>query len=347
MRPRLRSPARVRSALLLGAALGAGCAGPAEFVRRPPTPLAWPAPEALPRVDFEFAYAGSADVVRHPGFFGWLASVAIGDEEVQMVSPAGTATAGDILWIADPGANCVHRVSLVSGEHAIATGLADSPFTTPIAIAALPDGSVAVTDAANARITVLAADGTAVRAFGGPTQIERPTGICFDPQRQRLLVVDTVACKLLAFDVDGNLLASKGGRGTAPGEFNYPTHIARTADGRIVVVDSLNFRVQVLSPDLEPLAAFGRVGRGPGDFANPKGIAVDSRDNLYVVDSMFDNFQIFDLSGQLLLAVGTSGNDLGQCYLPTAIHIDGADRIVLSDAGNSRIQILQIRHAAP
>lgn len=337
--------ASVVAAFAIG--LLAGCAGPTEFVNRPPRPMAWPATDAVPRVDLEFLYGGTQDTVRHPGFFGWIARLFVGEEEQRLVSPAGLASDGDVLWIADPGAKCVHRLSLSTGDHRQTTGLPDQRFETPIGVAVLPDGRAVVTDATKSMLTILGSDGEPQRAFGGPGVVERPTGICTDRARDRLLVVDTVGCRLVAFDYEGRLLATVGGRGTEPGSFNYPTNLALLSDGRVAVVDSLNFRVQLLSPDLEPVGSFGRVGRGPGDFANPKGVAVDRGDHIYVVDSMFDNFQIFDAQGQLLLAVASSGNGPGELYLPTGIHIDGGDRIFVSDAGNSRIQVMQLHGGAP
>lgn len=323
--------------------VAAGCAGPAEFVHRPAEPISWPHVDAMPRVDLVFVYGGSEDVVRHSGFFAWLARILGGEDEVHLVSPAGTCHVGEFLWIADPGAACVHRLSLDSGEHLQFSGAEEHPFATPIGIADAGDGGVYVTDSGSGFVTQLAPDGTVARCFGGPELTGRPTGICFDRARQRLLVVDTTGCRLQVFDPEGRWLETAGSRGTEPGQYNYPTHAALTPDGGVIVVDSLNFRVQRLSPDLQPLGAFGRVGRGPGDFANPKGVAVDRADRVWVVDSMFDNVQVFDPQGQLLLAVASSGNADGQLYLPTGIHVDADNRIFVSDAGNSRIQVMQLQ----
>ncbi|MGE3171069.1 MAG: hypothetical protein AB7O97_00495 [Planctomycetota bacterium] len=339
-----RSTRGAASALL--ALLGA-CAAPAEFTNRPPEPLAWPAPDAVPRVELEFAYGRTSDAVRHPGFWSGLLRVFVGEEQAQLVSPTGLCAQGEVLWIADAGAACVHRLSLDSGEHLVLRGHDEHPFHTPVGVAAAPDGRVYVSDAGNAWITVLDDDGRAERCFGGPEVIGRPTGVCYDAERERLLVVDTTGCRLLAFAPDGALRASVGERGTEPGQFNFPTNLAQASDGRVVVVDSMNFRVQVLTPDLRPLHAFGRVGRGPGDFANPKGVALDTADHVYVVDSMFDNFQIFDLQGQLLLAVASTGQGHGQLYLPTGIHIDRTDRIFVADAGNSRVHVMRLHGGAP
>lgn len=329
------------------AAILAACAGPAEFVNRPQQPIAWPAIDAMPRVQFEFAYGSSADVVRHPGFFGWFSSLIAGDDEVAMMSPASIAHLGELLFVTDPGAGCVHRISLDDGSHLFLRGTTEHPFATPVGVAATPDGTMFVTDAATGYVTRLDRDGNASAAFGGPESTGRPTGIAYDRSRDRFVAVDTTGCRLLVLSRDGQILATHGRRGAAPGEFNYPTHVAVANDGRIAVVDSLNFRVQQFSPEFEFLHAFGTVGRGPGEFANPKGIAIDSGGNLHVVDSMFDNFQIFDRDGQLLLAVGTSGHDLGQMYLPNGIHIDADDRIWVADGGNGRVQVMQLFGVGP
>jgi sugar lactone lactonase YvrE len=332
-----------RLVLALSSLIAAACAGPAEFVHRPKEPVAWPYADATPRVELELVYGGSQDVVRHPGFFAWLANAFGGENEVHLVSPAGMCHIGEMLWIADPGAACVHRLSFVSGEHLQFAGSTEHPFATPIGVANAGDGGIYVTDSGTGYVTQLTAEGNATRCFGGPELAGRPTGICFDRARRQLVVVDTTGCRLHVFDAEGKWIRSVGTRGTEPGQFNYPTHADLMRDGGIVVVDSLNFRVQRLSPDLEPVASFGRVGRGPGDFANPKGVAVDAADRIWVVDSMFDNVQVFDPDGRLLLAVGSSGNADGQLYLPTGIHIDADGRIHVADAGNSRIQILLLK----
>ncbi|MBM4061900.1 MAG: hypothetical protein FJ265_12505 [Planctomycetes bacterium] len=332
-----------RAPLLACLALAAAaCSGPTVFLRRPEQPLTWPRPPEPPRIEFVLAYRGAEDVERHPGFWASLGEWLSGAEAPEILTPHGLAVAPpDRLWVTDPGRAAVHRIDLVTGDHAAFAGTAAEPMVTPVGVAPGPDGTVFVSDSTRARILVLDDEGQFVRAFGSEAETGRPTGLAWDERGQRLLVLDTTGGRLLAYSQDGRLLQQAGGRGSAPGQFNYPTSLALAADGRVFVMDSLNFRVQVLGRDLQPRSRFGMVGRGPGCFAAPKGIALDSEGHVYVVDGMFENVQIFDDAGQLLLAFGGRGSALGALTLPTGIWIDAQDRIHVADSGNSRIQIFR------
>ncbi len=69
-------------------------------------------------------------------------------------------------------------------------------------------------------------------------------------------------------------------------QFNFPTNIARGADGRLYVTDTMNFRVQIFDAKGRFLRNFGQLGDGSGDFDKPKGIAVDSDGHIYVVEGL-------------------------------------------------------------
>jgi DNA-binding beta-propeller fold protein YncE len=139
---------------------------------------------------------------------------------------------------------------------------------------------------------------------------------------------------------DGTMRESFGSRGTEPGQFNFPTNIARAADGRLFVTDSMNFRVQIFDADGQYVRAFGRVGDGWGDFNKPKGVAVDSNGHIYVVEGLNDVVQIFDDTGHLLLVFGGSGTGSGQLWLPSGIAIVN-DVVYVADAANRRVQMFE------
>lgn len=338
-RPRRARAARFALAVL---AASAACSGPTVFLRRAARPLSWPPEPQVARIGHLLAYGGGHDVERHPGFwtaFGeWLAGAPL----PALASPHGLALQGkERLWVADPGLAAVHRIDLVSGEHAVFTGNEAEPLVTPVGVAPGPDGQLFVSDSTRARIVVLSGDGEVLRGFGSAPETGRPTGLAWDARGQRLLVLDTTGGRLLVYAADGRLLQTAGERGSGPGQFNYPTGLALAPDGRVFVSDSLNYRVQILGSDLAPRGAFGMVGRGPGCFAAPKGVALDSAGHVYVVDGMFENVQIFTDAGQLLLAFGGHGSGLGELALPTGLWIDDRDRIHVADGGNARIQVFQ------
>lgn len=324
------------------------CAGPTEWLGRAPEPIQWPGGQHPPRIEFVLSYRGSMDVARHPGFWSSLGGILTGTDELELISPSGLAwSPPDRLWVADPGLGAVHRIDLLTGEHLVIRGSDAEPMPMPVGVTVGEGGEVFVSDSSRARVLVLDAGGSLLRAFGSEQELGRPTGLAWDPVRHRLLVVDTTGCRVLALDANGKPELQVGGRGTQPGQFNFPTNLAIAADGHVFVVDSLNYRVQELDENLQPRGNFGSVGRGPGCFSSPKGVALDRDGHVYVVDAMFDNVQIFQPNGQLLLPFGSHGSTPGQLQLPAGICIDANDRIFVADPGNGRIQIYRYLRSQP
>jgi len=331
------SPLLLVTTLLLPAC----AAGPALFTSRPEQPLRWPDGEQPARITMEFAYGSLADTQRSPGFWQGVGNLVLGEEARALAAPYGLATSadGETLYVADPGLGVVHRLSLLTGEHEYLKDTGEQPLQSPIGVLVLDDGTLLVSDSALGRLFHFDAAGKGLGLFAEGTDLGRPTGLAWDQQGQRILVLDTVGGSLFAFDRSGKLLQHVGGEGDAVGLYNHPTNLAVSPDGRVFLTDSLNFRIQILNSDLTPLDNFGIAGTGPGAFAKPKGIGLDSDGHIYVVDGMFDNVQIFDQQGRLLLAFGRPGSALGRFSLPTGLYIDSRDRIFVSDSGNSRVQV--------
>ncbi len=130
-------------------------------------------------------------------------------------------------------------------------------------------------------------------------------------------------------------------RGTADGEFRYPSFIAVSGAGELYVTDGLNSRVQAFGRDGRFARQVGKAGDGPGSFARPKGLAVDSEGHVYVVDAAFNNVQIFDDKARLLLFFGQMGQRDGEFDLPSGMFIDASDRIYVADRANNRVVVLQ------
>lgn len=323
--------------------------GPATYTWRPEAPLRWPPPGEQARIELLFGYHGPADTDRDLPTGEWITDWILGPPEVGLVSPFGMdLTADNTLLVADTARAAIHRIHLPSGAHDLITGSDASPLVTPIGVAAVPDGRFFVADSSTGKIVAFSPDGTVSEAsFGSDLKLQRPTGLCYDPSGQRLLVVDTLGCSVHALSLSGEVQASTGHRGDGPGEFNFPIGVSTGPDGDIYIVDSMNFRVQRLAADFSFVSEFGIAGNGPGSFTKPKGVALDSEGHIYVVDSMFDNVQVFDEDGNLLLAFGSGGSALGQLYLPTGLFIDDSDRIFVADTGNARFQTFQYFRDTP
>jgi DNA-binding beta-propeller fold protein YncE len=161
-------------------------------------------------------------------------------------------------------------------------------------------------------------------------------------------VADSKNHCILVYDSETGLLITRiGKRGGGQGEFNFPTNVALSSDGRIYVSDTMNFRVQIFSPNYEFLDMFGKQGARWGQFSKLKGIALDDHDNVYVVDSDFCNIQVFDQKKRLLLFFGGYGQAPGGMWLPSGLHRDRNNHLYVADQNNQRIQIFTLVNTNP
>jgi DNA-binding beta-propeller fold protein YncE len=295
---------------------------------------AWPAPPAPARIRF-LRTLDPAAVRGRPSMFSRLLTVLTGAQaEPKMSQPYGIAVGPDRrIYVADTFGGTIHVYNLEKPDYSSIK--VDGRSLIGIGFAA---NRMFVTDSASGRLLCLDTRGRTQWTLGPKNGFERPTGIA--ASKDRLYVVDTMKHRVVMVSVTGTIIGSFGTRGGGPGEFNFPTNIARSADGRLFVTDSMNFRVQVFSEDGRLLNTFGRLGDGSGDFDKPKGIAVDSAGHIYVVEGLNDVVQIFDDEGKLLLAFGGSGFGEGQFWLPSGIAIAN-DVVYVADSANRRVQMFE------
>ncbi len=304
-------------------------------------PMVWPAEPETPRVRLVGTISDSTDLKSgRSGTEAWGAAFRGPRPPIRFSGPHGVAChPADLLAVADSSGGAVHIIDLQKRTHVASYGSAQQRFAAPVGVV-WADDQLFVSDAQLHQIIQLDQGGRVVRHFG-KAELLRPVGITYVPQRREFYVVDGGAHVIVVFDRTGRSVRTIGGRGTQPGEFNYPTHIAFDGTARLAVADTGNFRVQVLDLEGKCQRILGRKGDAAGDFALPKGVAFDSQGHLYVVDAQFENFQIFDDEDRLLLAVGREGNALGQFGLPAGLAIDAHDRVWVADAANRRVQVFQ------
>lgn len=213
-------------------------------------------------------------------------------------------------------------------------------FQTPAGIALGPNGQVFVADADLGRVVLLDHGGRGVGVIGRD-QLQRPTGLAWDANAALLYVADTQAHQIKVFDMTGRLVRTLGRRGEGPGEFNFPTYLA-LAPGSLVVADTMNARVQLIPLDGSgPPRVLGGRGTRVGDMVRPKGVAVDGEGNLYAVESYYDHLLVFDRRGRFLLPIGGTGKQLGSFFLPGGVWVDGRNRVFVADTFNGRIAVFQ------
>lgn len=327
--------------LLLTVATAQGCASRGGALpERDGARLVWPSPPARPRIRHVRSAARPSDLWGGPSFGQRLKRFFSGGDEEGFARPAGVAVSGSRVYVADPGAPALWILDRGAGSARRVTELGQEPLVSPVGVAAGPQGGIFLSDSALARIALLDAEGRVIRAFsqGG---FRRPAGLAYDPERDRLYAADSASHCIWVLGADGRALGTIGRRGSLPGEFNFPTHVAVDRDGGLVVTDSLNFRVQRFGADGAFAGQFGKHGDAAGLFSGPKGVALDGAGHIYVVDALFDAVQIFDGIGRYLLTFGERGLLAGQFWLPGGLAIDSGNRIYVADSHNRRIQIFE------
>jgi DNA-binding beta-propeller fold protein YncE len=303
-----------------------------------------------PRVEYLRTVPSVREFTKPRGFLSKLITWAAGqdDDKPELLRPyATTQDSTGRLLVADPGQHGVHIYDFERRKYQFLKGPRGRELESPIDLACDANDDIYVSDSVRKRIYVFDTRGRFLRMIGEgqpDARLERPTGMALDRVARRIYVTDTLRHQLIVFGTDGSLLRTIGRRGSAAGEFNFPTAVTLSA-GKVYVVDALNFRVQAFTPDGRFINSFGQLGIQTGTLNRPKGIAADTDGNLYVVDALFETVQVFDPAGRLLYYFGSSGTGPGQFQLPTGIFIDRRNVIFVADSANRRVQVFRYRRA--
>jgi DNA-binding beta-propeller fold protein YncE len=327
--------------LVVGGLWLTGCTTPGPQAAAGPSPaasLVWPAPPDPPRIAWVQNFTRPSDLGIRRSAFGrmanWVTGSQKGDE--QLLRPFGVSVdEKDELCVTDTAANAVWLFDVKSKKCSRWQKVGSVRFESPVAMVA-HNGTCYVADSA---LGIIAFSVAGKLLFTITNHLGRPSGLAVDDKT--LWVADAQRHCILKFDLAGQFVSEFGHRGTGQGEFNFPTHLARDAEGRIYVTDSLNGRVQLFDPDGRFLGQIGQFGDSPGCFSRPKGVTVDSLGHVYVADANFDNVQIFDRQGQVLLSLGEAGKDSGQFWLPAGVAANRQNEIFVADSYNRRVQIFR------
>jgi len=352
------TPLPALGALALSAVILAGCATEQKRVlhfgmQEAPEgkSLVWPAPPDVPRYLYAGELTGEANF-RTPereavdgvaSFFRWAVGLILGEKQpVTLQRPqSGAVDESGRIYVTDMSRQAVFVFDPQAGELLVwdkAEGLAN--FAGPVGITVGFGGRIYVADAELGIVASLDRDGNPGQSMGRGV-LKRPTGLAYDPLRQRLYVADTYAHDIKVFDAAGKLVRTLGRAGEESGEFNYPTYLA-FAKGRLYVTDALNARIQIFGgegPEFEQ--KFGLRGLYVGNLVRPKGVAADSDGNVYVIESYYDHLLIFNAAGRFLMPIGGVGTQTGKFYLPAGVWVDNRNRVFVADMFNGRVVVFQ------
>lgn len=340
----------MRCLAVAGMALLAGCATtpdrPEKTVRR----AIWPQPPDQPRFAYEAVLRSAADVGAGGQDQLWrdLTGMSTTADTPVFEKPAAVVARNGNIYVSDTRTRSV-VVFDVPRRKVFRFGLREpGTLKQPTGMALDSEMNVYVADSKRRQVVMYDRLGLYLNAFGGPADLERPTGVAVSPDGERIYVIDRSDNEssrhcVVVFDKEGKKLKVIGARGSASGEFNVPLQGAVGPDGTLYVLDSGNFRVQAFDRDGNFLRAFGKPGINPGNLARPRGLAVDGEGNVYVTDASFNNFQIFTPDGQLLLAVGEAARSSspGHYGLLSGIAVDETGRVYVVDQLFNKVEVIR------
>ena len=304
--------------------------------------LVWPARPDSPRIAYVASFYHPDHFGIKKGFFSWLGEIFTGEEERRMIRPmAITETSDNVLFVADPGAKGIHRFDLKNKHYSLIRQVDEKILPSPVGLSVDKQDNVYVVDSELAQVFIIKKNQEQAVAVTLQQPLTQPTSVAVDSESDSLYITDTAEHQIKQFSFDGKLKSVIGKRGTAEGEFNYPTMIWRDKSGKLYVTDSLNFRVQVFNRNGKFIHYFGKQGGGSGHLSRPKGVATDRNGHVYVVDGLFHVFQLFNEKGNFLLHVGGQGQGEGEFWLPSGIFINANDIIYVADSHNRRVQVFR------
>lgn len=269
------------------------------------------------------------------------------------------------VYVSDPVCHRVQKFNS-SGAYLGAIGVTLTPYTpddlhlnAPWGIAIGADGSMYVTENRGFRLVKLNADGAQqwtvgqAGVYGGDNAHfgDWWAGMEGSPAVDaagRIYVADTANHRIQIFDADGVYLATFGGAGVGPYEFNCPTTVTiAPTTGDIYVVDHCNHRILVYDSHRVYKAQIGVTGEAGADnahFDGPYSAAVGLDGAVYVADTGNHRVQKCLPSGGVYTCspfVGETGvfsDSFGHLH-PLAVAVDSGGRVYVADEWNGRIQV--------
>jgi DNA-binding beta-propeller fold protein YncE len=236
------------------------------------------------------------------------------------------------LYVADANGRRV-QVLDVGGERLFAFG-EDAELEEPGDLVVDSQGNVFVLDPPTDSVVRFTSDGQFVARFRDALRLFRPRGMGID-RHDRLYIADTGGSRVVVVSTDGQMLASWGGVGQGPGQFNQPTDVAVGPDGQVYVADTFNQRVQWLDADGAYLGEWPILQANTYDSPH---LAVSPTNVLYLTSPEESQVLAYDLAGRFLGQFGGRGSELGRFLKPVAVAVDDQGRLYVADPLQGRVQ---------
>ena len=206
----------------------------------------------------------------------------------------------------------------------------------PYGLAATDTDDIIVVENGKDCVSIFKQDGKHVRTIQakGSKKFNRPRGVVI---LKTGLVVISDEDGLKHFTMEGKHITVVGKPGSSPMEFNYPSGMALSQDGKVYVCDTFNQRIQILNADLSFHGLIGDT-RPPGKLCGPYDIAFNSCGRFYVADYSDDCVKIFSEEGMYLSSFSDKGGDSSLKH-PVSVHVNANDHVFVGEEKASGISV--------
>jgi sugar lactone lactonase YvrE len=244
----------------------------------------------------------------------------------------------------------------------------------PTRVAVAPNGRLHITDAGDARIRRVEANGTLTTVAGtgqsvftpgkGPfpaasTSITAADGLTFDPQGNLYFVESGLIRRVTP---DGMMTTYAGGGSQNPGnegpatsaQLFGPAALATDRSGTLYFSEASIGRIRKVTADgiIHAVAGMGSQGFADGpaaqaQFNNPRGLTLDAAGNLYIGDLSNNRVRKLDTNGNVTTYAGTGQTStlgdggpaaLANFSAPTDLAFDAAGNLLIMDQFHFRVR---------
>jgi sugar lactone lactonase YvrE len=167
-----------------------------------------------------------------------------------------------------------------------------------------------------------------------PEKFGLPVALAWDGAGSRLLVSDSVAACVYAFDASGAMTARLGA-----GALKRPAGIAPDAGGRVYVADVAAHQVILLDGAGAEITRLGERGTELGTFNYPTNLALDRQGRLYVSDTLNFRVQVFGADLKPIRQIGRQGDLPGYFAQPKGVAVDPDGHVYVVDAQFEAVQL--------
>lgn len=207
-------------------------------------------------------------------------------------------------------------------------------MTSPMGVCTDGGSRVFVADSNGRTVHVFDLESRRYGRWEPPEKFGLPVALAWDVAGSRLLVSDSLAACVYAFDATGAMTATLGA-----GALKRPAGIASDAGGRVFVADVGAHQIILLDGAGAEITRLGERGTELGTFNYPTHLALDRQGRLYVSDTLNFRVQVFGPDLKPIRQIGRQGDLPGYFAQPKGVAVDPDGHVYVVDAQFEAVQL--------